>query len=136
MQHATGTFQITMTPEAQADPDQFGAGSARFGLSKRFSGGLEGEASGTMLSVGAPASGASAAYVAIDRFSGSLDGRNGGFVLIHRGTMNKAGEAELEVIIAPDSGTGELEGISGTLQINSSDGGHSYDLAYSMPGKV
>ena len=45
-----------------------------------------------MLAAGTPKPGAAAAYVAIDQFTGKLEDRSGGFVLIHRGTMTKAGE--------------------------------------------
>ena len=38
-------------------------------------------------------------------------------MLVHRGLMTKAGGSELEVTIAPVSGTGDLDGISGTLEI-------------------
>ena len=71
----------------------------------------------------------SAGYVAIERFSGSLGGKTGSFVLQHHGLMNR-GEAALTVTIVPDSGTGELAGISGTLDIDSGAGGHSYVLQY------
>ena len=48
--------------------------------------------------------------------SGQLDGRIGGFVLLHRGTMSKAG-AVASIASRADSGSGELTGIAGTLQI-------------------
>ena len=40
------------------------------------------------------------------------------------------GEAALTVMIVPDSGTGELAGISGTLEIDNDAGTHSYVLDY------
>ena len=86
-----------------------------------------------MLSAGTPAPGQPAAYVAIDQFAGTLDGRRGGFVLLHRGTMTRAGGSELSVTIAPDSGTGALAGIAGTLAIEVKNGVHRYDLAYTLP---
>jgi len=33
----------------------------------------------------------------------------------------------------PDSGTGELEGLTGTLSINIVEGKHFYDFLYSFP---
>ena len=53
-------------------------------------------------------------------------------VLQHSGIMAN-GEAELTVRIVPGSGTGELTGISGTLEIDNSDGKHSYILDYEQP---
>ena len=56
----------------------------------------------------------SAGYVAIENFIGSVGGKTGSFVLQHHGLMTR-GEAELTVTVVPDSGTGELRGISGQL---------------------
>ena len=71
----------------------------------------------------------SAAYVAIEYFAGSVDGKSGSFVLQHRGIVNR-GDAQLSVTIVPDSGTGELAGISGPLEIDNDEGHHSYVLDY------
>ena len=106
----------------------------RMKLSKTFSGDLAGTAEGTMLACGALAHGSAAAYVAIDQVTGTLAGKAGSFVLVHRGTMDKKGTGDLSVIISPDSGTGALEGISGSLTIERKDGQHFYNLAYSLPG--
>jgi hypothetical protein len=133
VKHATGEFKVTITPEAQGAAPDGGVPTSRMALHKTFSGALAGEALGTMLAAGTPAAGHAASYVAIDQVSGTLDGRRGGFVLVHRGTMTKAGGADLSVIIAPDSGTGALAGITGTLRIDVKDGKHLYDLAYSLP---
>ena len=121
-----------MTPEAQGAAPAGGLPTARMGIAKTFSGPMAGRATGTMLSAGTPGAGSVAAYVAVDQFTGSVDGRKGGFLLLHRGTMSSAG-ARLSVEIAPDSGTGELAGIAGTLAINPSGGVHRYDLAYTLP---
>ena len=74
----------------------------------------------------------SAGYVAIEHFTGSIDGKPGSFVLQHNGVMNR-GDAQLTVTIVPDSGTGELAGISGMLEINSDESQHSYMLQYELP---
>ena len=58
-----------------------------------------------------------------------LAGRDRLFVLQHHGLMEK-GEAALTVTIVPDSGTGGLAGISGTLEIDNAAGKHSYVLKY------
>ena len=67
----------------------------------------------------------SAGYVAIERVSGALHGRKGSFVLQHSGTMTR-GAAELVISVVPDSGTGELAGITGRMVITIADGKHSY----------
>ena len=126
----SGAFSVTVT----ALPAESGIGDASIGrmsLHKVFQGDLAGEAHGQMLAAMTAVAG-SAAYVALDRFEGSLDGRRGGFSLQHRGVMDR-GAPELTVTIVPDSGTGELEGISGSLGIRMSNGAHFYDLDYCLP---
>ncbi len=86
-----------------------------------------------MLAAGTPGPGKAAGYVAIDQVEATLDGRRGGFLLLHRGTMTKSGASDLSVVIAPDSGTGALAGIAGTLKIEISGGVHHYELAYTLP---
>ena len=108
MHHATGTFEVSITPEAQAPATEGALPTSRMGLVKHFSGGLTGTAHGTMLAAGAPKPGSAAAYVAIDQFQGSVDGKAGGFVLLHQGTMTKAGGGDLTITVAPDTGTGAL----------------------------
>jgi hypothetical protein len=129
MKRASGSFEVTVQPlpnaEVCADP-LFG----RFLLTKKFSGDLEASARGHMLSAGTAIKG-SAGYVAIDQVTGTLEGRQGGFVLQHSGSMNR-GVPSLSIMVVPDSGTGELAGITGTLSINIVDGKHFYDFLYSF----
>lgn len=94
VQHATGTFEVKITPEAQAPAPAGGLPTARMALAKTFAGAMQGDATGTMLSAGTPAPGQPAAYVAVDQFAGTLDGRRGAFLLLHRGTMTKAGRGD------------------------------------------
>ena len=65
--------------------------------------------------------------------SGNLDGRTGTFMLQHSGTMTR-GAPELDITVVPDSGSGELVGLSGRMTIAIADGKHSYELEYSLPG--
>lgn len=133
MMHATGTFNVKTIPETQtvAANDLFP--TARFALEKKFSGGMQGDAIGVMLTVGTPKQGEAAAYVAIDQFTGTVNGKRGSFALTHRATMSKQGKSVLEIQVMPDSGRGELEGIAGTLAIDASQGIHHYDFSYSLP---
>ena len=133
MHHATGSFEVKLTPEHQADAPDGGLPTSRMGIAKTFTGGMTGTAAGTMLGAGTLKPGDPAAYVAIDQFRGHVDGREGGFLLLHRGTMTSAGGGDLSILIAPESGTGALAGIEGTLSIEIRDGKHFYDLAYRLP---
>lgn len=69
----------------------------------------------------------------MERVTGTLDGKNGSFALQHFGTMNR-GKQHLRIEIVPDSGTGELTGISGTMDIIIEKGAHFYVLDYALPG--
>src|SRR6266550_8209867 len=112
--HASGTFDVKLLPQVLADP---GADPTlgRMTIGKTFSGDLEGTSKGEMLTAMTPVEG-SAAYVAIELVSGTLQGRSGTFVLHHMGTMNR-GALQLTIMVVPDSGTGDLVGLAGTLDI-------------------
>jgi hypothetical protein len=135
MKRASGSFEVNVQPlgntpflNEDGSPDPL---LGRFLLTKKFSGDLDARARGHMLSAGTPVKG-SAGYVAIDQVTGSLDGRKGSFVLQHSGSM-KRGVPALLVMVVPDSGTGELAGLTGTLSINIVEGKHFYDFLYSIP---
>ena len=98
---------------------------------KAFSGDMVGASEAQMIAAFTATPG-SAGYVAIEHFTGLVGGKSGSFVLQHSGVMNK-GDAQLTVTIVPDSGTGELAGISGTLDIDNDEGQHSYALDYQLP---
>ena len=108
--------------------DQDGMKLNRCVVGKEYSGAMSGAAEAQMLAAFTDTPG-SAAYVAIEHFTGSVDGRAGSLVLQHTGVMNR-GDARLTVIIVPDSGTGALAGISGTMQIDNDEGSHTYTLEY------
>lgn len=124
---ARGTFEVTMEPEPPF-LDQDGIKLNRNVLRKEYSGDLVGTSEGQMVAAYTATPG-SAGYVAIEHFTGSVGGKSGSFVLQHSGLMDR-GDAALTVTIVPDSGTGELAGISGTLEIENEAGTHSYVLEY------
>lgn len=126
---ASGTFEVKLNPLAAYN--QSGeAALGRMSIDKQFRGDLEGTSQGEMLSAGSSVKG-SAAYVAIERVTGTLHGLSGSFSLHHTGTMTR-GTPALVVAVVPDSGTGQLEGLSGTMRIIIADGKHSYELDYTL----
>ena len=127
--HASGTFEVKMTPQA---PDEKGAGAAvgRYSLDKQFHGDLEGTSKGEMLAVGTSVDG-SAGYVAMEQVTGTLNGRKGAFALQHSGTMTR-GAPQLSVTVVPDSGTDQLVGLSGRMDIKITDGKHFYEFDYAI----
>lgn len=128
MSEARGTFDVKVIP--QAADDAAGGPFGRLFLDKQFHGDLEGTSQGEMLSVMGDVKG-SAGYVAIERVSATLNGRRGAFVLQHNATMNR-GEPFLNIIVVPDSGSGELAGLSGSMRIVIADGRHSYEFDYAL----
>ena len=128
--HANGTFEVTVKPQPTDDKTE-GSTLGRMSLDKQFHGDLEGISKGEMLTAGTPVKG-SGAYVAIEMVSGTLRGRSGTFVLQHSGTMTH-GVPQLTITVVPDSGTGQLVGLAGRMDIKISEGKHSYDFEYTLP---
>lgn len=126
---ASGTFEIKMTP-LEAYNQTKNALLGRMSIDKQFKGDLEATSKGEMLTAGTTVE-SSAGYVAIERVTGTLHGHNGSFVLQHSGTMTR-GALQLTLTVVPDSGTSELNGLSGSMTINNIDGKHFYDFDYDL----
>ena len=126
---AQGTFEVSANRQPPYDSAD-GLVLGRTSFVKSFKGDLEASSTVEMLSAGTPTKG-SAVYVALERVNGKLAGKNGNFVLFHAGVMNR-GEASLRLEVAPDSGTGELVGLSGQMKIEIKDGQHFYRLEYTL----
>jgi hypothetical protein len=129
MIHARGTFDVKLAPLEGADA-RWGA-FGRLSIDKQFHGELEAASKGQMMAAATEVEG-SAGYVALERVTGTLSGRQGSFVLQHSGTMS-GGAARLTVTVVPDSGTGELAGLTGAMTITIEGGRHAYDLEYGLP---
>jgi hypothetical protein len=128
-QVARGPFEVKLIPRAP-DEAEFGV-VGRMTIDKQFHGDLEATSKGQMLAVRTEVDG-SAGYVAMERVTGTLLGRSGSFALQHSGTMNR-GVPDLVVTVVPDSGTGQLAGISGRMTIDITGGKHAYELRYELP---
>jgi hypothetical protein len=130
-QHVTGPFDVKITPQKPDTQIARAANLGRLTIDKRYHGDLEAIAKGEMLAMQTEVKG-SAGYVAMERVTGKLKGRNGSFVLQHSATMNR-GTAELAVTVVPDSGSGELRGLSGKMRIIiAPDGAHSYEFDFKI----
>jgi hypothetical protein len=129
MAHVSGWFDVKLSslPFDDAPSEMLG----RRSIAKQFHGALDATSRGMMLSAGTATPG-SAGYVAIELVTGVLDGRRGSFVLQHHATMNR-GQPSLSIVVVPDSGTGDLTGLSGTMGIRITDGKHFYDFEYTLP---
>ena len=129
MEKAIGAFDVKIGTLPQYNTSE-GAKLARMSIDKQFHGDLEATSQGEMLSAGTDTKG-SAGYVAIERVTGTLNGRSGGFVLQHNATMTR-GAPYLNIVVVPDSGTGELAGLTGKMHIVIDKGKHSYEFEYTL----
>ena len=121
---AKGTFEVDLQPQADAESP-----AGRMVIDKTYSGDMSGSGKGQMISK--RTEGGTAVYYAVEEFSGSVNGKNGAFTLVHKGHMTKDSQA-LDVEILDGSGSGELEGISGSMVITQDSSGHAYELTYKL----
>lgn len=126
MTHASGEFEVKMTPQPADDKAAVG----KFSIDKKFHGDLEGTSKGEMLAIMTTVEG-SAGYVAMEQVTGILNSRSGTFALQHTGTMTR-GAPQLSVTVVPDSGTGQLIGLSGQMTIKIDGAKHSYEFEYTL----
>ena len=129
MSRATGTFDVQLTPQGADDKGE-AAPVGRMAIDKQFHGDLEATSKGEMLTAMTAVKG-SAGYVAIERVTGTLRGRKGTFALQHTGVMTR-GTPSLNITVVPDSGTGELVGLTGKLDIIIEGKQHSYVFEYQI----
>lgn len=130
---AKGTFEVKATPL----PAERNVGDPLIGrlyLTKTFSGDIIGSSKGQMLGSQGESDKATGGYVAMERVTGTVNGKKGAFSLQHSGTMG-GGKYEMNIIVVPGSGTGELAGIAGTFVIKIEGGKHFYDFTYTLPTK-
>ena len=129
--HAAGPFDVKITPQDDNSGDPL---LNRMTLEKQYHGDLDATGKGQMLTAGTEVKG-SGAYVAIERVTGTLKRRSGTFVLQHTGTMAQ-NAPQLTIVVVPDSGTGQLKGLTGKMTIIiATDGKHSYDFEYTLPAQ-
>lgn len=126
-----GSFTVTLNPLESNINGTDSMNFRRMSIEKVFTGPLDATSNGEMLSVMTPTKG-SAGYVAIEQVVGSLEGKQGSFVLQHYGVM-ELGAEKLTLEVIPDSGVGQLAGLSGQMNIYIEDGNHFYEFDYQLP---
>jgi Protein of unknown function (DUF3224) len=124
-----GSFDVKMTAEPPFD-DVDGVTFARATFDKVFTGPLAATSKVHFLGVRTKVP-TSAAYVAIERIVGVLDGKKGTFAVTHLAGIEAEGRS-LAIRIIPDSGTGEVAGIRGRMDIQIVEGKHFYELDYEL----
>lgn len=122
---ASGEFDVKIVPLSAKEEMPM-----RLSIDKIFRGDLTGESKGQMMASGG-AQEQSGAYVALETVTGSLQGKKGSFVLAHRGMMTPTSQS-LSVLIVPGTGTGELAGIEGSVDIRIEGKKHFYTIDYAI----
>jgi hypothetical protein len=122
-----GEFDVKMSPQAA---EEAAGPMGRFLLDKQYRGDLAGSSRGQMVAFRSATEG-SAGYVAMEQVSGTLDGRAGTFVLQHCSLMTR-GVPKQSITVVPDSGTGELAGLSGSMTIEIVGGKHFYNFMFEI----
>jgi len=128
---AVGTFEVKVKPLPE-DEKVPGVTVGRMSIDKAFKGDIEGTSAGEMMTAGTAVKG-SAGYVAVEIVSGSIKGRKGTFTLMHHATMKENADFRMNIVVVPDSGTGDLTGLAGKMEIIIEGGKHSYRLEYRLP---
>ena len=131
--HAVGrttvkTYQPTVFDEVPGAPTL-----SDVRLTETFTGDIAGEGVAHVVQ-SARADGAGS-FAGIERVRGSIGGKQGTFLLQVHGTV-VAKQMKAEWFVVPDSGSGELHGLSGKMNILvAADGTHSYEFDFKLDGK-
>ena len=121
---AIGTFEIKLEPQSdESNP------AGRMLINKEYIGDINGIGVGQMISKRTESG--VAVYYAIEEFVGSIAGIKGAFTFLHRGLMSDENQT-LDIEILKGSSSGELYGISGSLNIIQENGMHRYELEYQL----
>lgn len=126
----TGTFNAFLNPLDGYAEGENGVKLGRMSIQKTWNGELKAKSKGEMVSAMTPVKG-SAGYVAIEQVTGTLAGKKGSFVLQHFGIMDK-GKDRLILEVVPDSGTDELQGLTGRMAIRIEQDTHFYDFEFDL----
>ncbi len=129
MKTIKGKFDLSATP-LELDKAIQKLGGIRMIFEKQFFGSIEAKSNVSMLGVMNKGLG-SGSYVALEIIEGTVEGLSGSFGMQHSSSMLR-GKSEQSISVIPDSGTGELSGISGKMIIDIVDGQHFYTFEYSL----
>ncbi|UAB73022.1 DUF3224 domain-containing protein [Vibrio sp. SCSIO 43132] len=124
----SGEFKVKLEPMETFAQGVDGVNLGRMSIDKEFKGELSAHSKGEMLSAVTAVKG-SAGYVAIEQVVGTLGGKKGSFVLQHYGIMAN-GSDSLILEVVPNSGSDELQGLAGKMNIRIEEGQHYYDFEY------
>jgi hypothetical protein len=124
-------FQVTLWDLKPFDETPDSPTLSRGTVKKSFDGDLKGESTGEILMYSA--ADGSAGYTIMDKVSGELSGRAGTFMMLHSGTHTPNETSRALGIIAPNSGTGGLRKIGGTVEFINDKKGKKIILDINLP---
>lgn len=132
---AVASFDVTGWDPTPSGEEVKGPQLSRATVRKAFRGDLVGESTAELLMCQADPSDLSlgGGYIASERVVGRLGGRAGTFVIQHWGISGGGGPPRTAGHVVPGSGTGELVGLSGEVEISiDAEGGHTLTLDYDI----
>ena len=132
-----GNYTVAKWEENSYDQISANAKLTKASVEYRFTGEIEGKASVEYLMFyshfdPSDPHKSGAVYVGLIRFQGKLKDKSGSFVLNDQGTF-KAGTASSDLRIVETSGTGALQGITGTGKYRANEEGYYFQLDYDVP---
>jgi hypothetical protein len=131
---SVSAFDVTGWDQTRYEEEAAGPVLSRVTIRKSYHGQLVGESTAELLMCQADPSDLSsgAGYVASERVVGRLGGREGSFVMQHWGVSGSDAQRTAGHVV-PGSGTGELAGLSGDVEIAvDAEGGHTLTLTYDI----
>jgi hypothetical protein len=134
---AQGTYKVTKWEEKPYDSISANSKLTKASVEYQCSGEIEGKATVEYLMFYSHSDpidqhNSSAEYVGLIRFQGKLKDKLGSFVLHDQGAF-QGGAAKSALQIIPGSGTGTLQGITGTGKYRADQQGYFLELEYDLP---
>lgn len=120
----TSPFEIVKWDQSMVEEPDAGPAIARAEVHKVYRGDLAGTAVAQMVLCG------ESSYSGVERVAGTVGGRTGTFVLAHGATRGFGPEDHSIGVVVPDSGTGELAGLAGTVEFRHDETGPSITMHY------
>lgn len=118
-------FKITAWEPAADENDEI-ADIARARIRKQFSGEMDATSVANAILYQTPVK--SGGYTAIERITGKIGDRDGSFVVQHSGIRDSDGNGPSYGDVVPGSGTGDFEGVTGSMKIDQDDTGEFFLL--------
>lgn len=123
----TSPFDIVSWDQSLIDEAGAGPALGRAEVRKTYRGDLAGASVAALVLCG------ESSYSGIERFTGTLAGRAGSFVIAHGATRGYGPEGFSPGVVVPGSGTGDLAGLTGTVEFRHDDDGPAVTMHYELP---